>query len=59
MPVSILSVVDLPAPFGPMKPSNSHGSIWNEYLRTASTDEFSGRNREPTDPPSPAALRLD
>jgi len=26
MPVSILMVVDLPAPFGPMKASNSHGS---------------------------------
>ena len=36
MPVRILIVVDFPAPLGPMKPSNSPGSISKDNPRTAS-----------------------
>ena len=39
IPVSILMVVDLLAPFGPMKPSDSPVSIWNIFYRfTTSID---------------------
>src|SRR5688500_517308 len=58
MPVSILMVVDLPAPLGPMKPSSSPASIWNVSLRTASTELYSGLNSARTEPLMPAALRL-
>src|SRR5688572_15822395 len=58
MPVSILMVVDLPAPFGPIKPSNSPASIWNVSLRTASTELYSGLSSACTEPRIPAALRL-
>jgi hypothetical protein len=52
-------VVDFPAPFGPMNPSSSPGSISKLSPRTASTVEYSGLNSARKLPPSPAAFRLD
>jgi hypothetical protein len=41
IPVSIFSVVDLPAPFSPMNPTLSPRSIVNESRSTAVTDSDS------------------
>jgi hypothetical protein len=45
MPESSLSVVDLPAPFGPMKATRSPRSIENETRSTAITASVCGANR--------------
>jgi hypothetical protein len=42
MPVSIFSVVDFPAPFGPMKATRSPGAIEKEIPATAGTASAGG-----------------
>ena len=44
-PESILSVVVLPAPFGPRKPTRSPGAISNEMPSTARTSRVRRRTR--------------
>src|SRR5436305_1075537 len=52
MPVSILIVVDLPAPFGPRNATSSPGSTTNDTPSTAATSRVSGRSspRSPRPP---------
>ena len=52
-PVSILIVVDLPAPFGPMKPTNSPSSIRNDTPSTARTRSDSVSTRLRSAPKKP------
>jgi len=58
MPVSILIVVDLPAPLGPMKASSSPGSRLKVTPLTAWACRNSGRATDLRLPRSPASLRL-
>src|SRR5215472_281186 len=58
MPVSILIVVDLPAPFGPTKPTASPRSISKLIASTATTGAYSGRQRARRLPTSPGCFRL-
>src|SRR5437879_4770366 len=54
-PASILSVVVLPAPFGPRNATISPGSIRNVTLRTAFTSRYRGRNSARKAPRSPGS----
>ncbi len=53
MPVSILMVVDFPAPFGPSRASSSPGATEKETSRTAVFDERSGATSARSAPRSP------
>ena len=53
MPASIFSVVDFPAPFGPMNATRSPGAIENDSLSTADTVCVSRLNRSRTRAPTP------
>src|SRR5262245_27377278 len=55
IPLNSLSVVVLPAPFGPIKPTTSPASIENERSRTASIDRYSRRTNERSAARKPAA----
>lgn len=46
MPVSILIVVLLPAPFGPMNPTTSPGSMLNDTSWTAWTSSYCGETSD-------------
>src|SRR5436853_3388187 len=54
-PASILSVVVLPAPFGPRNATISPGSIRNVTLRTACTSRYRGRRSARRAPRSPGS----
>src|SRR6266571_5520792 len=54
-PASILSVVVLPAPFGPRNATISPGSIRNVTSRTACTSRYRGRRRARRAPRSPGS----
>src|SRR5439155_15382285 len=53
MPVSILIVVDLPAPFGPTQPTISPRPIANDTSRTARTSRYLRYTSEPIAPNRP------
>src|SRR6184192_4032949 len=57
-PVSILSVVVFPAPFGPRKPTISPGSMRNVTSRTAWTSRYRGRTSACSAPRSPGSRTL-
>jgi hypothetical protein len=56
MPLSILSVVVFPAPFGPRNPINSPASIENDTPLTASTLTVSRVTSDFNAPASPASF---
>jgi hypothetical protein len=55
MPDSIFSVVDFPAPFGPMNATRSPGSTDSEIASTARTSSCRGAIRSRMRPPTEAA----